>query len=245
MTRKKWLALCMLVVACLIITQAAQATKTITFLGKSSNVNDFEDLGWGSVAYYFPQFDGEDHAGKEKTDDNMRFYRPGWIDFEFDFWDSDRTFSIDAGIVSWSPFIVGVYSRGGENHWDNSWVLPTGETGRSGCIIDEAAAGNSNNTVNRIHLGGATPDSFILRIVTDNTANTYDPAGLIMARGADDSDPEIDVRCSATGLSFDGNTDVYSFRYDNWEDDDFIKIRLNSGDGDMNPGFGGLMFDLP
>ena len=238
MTKTKWIALCMLVVACLIMTQAAQAARSITFLGKSSNVNDFETLGWGSVAYYFPQFDGDDHVGPEWGDDNMRYDRPGWIDFDWDWYDSDYVFSLDAGIVSWNPFIVGVYSKGGEGNWDNSWVLPTGETGRSGCVVDEAAANNSNNTVNEIHLGGATPDSFILRIVTDNTDNEHDPASRIQARGED-------VDCEATGLSFDGNTDVYSFRYDDFQDDDKIKIRLNSGDSSMDGGFGGLMFDLP
>ena len=62
--------------------------------------------------------------------------------------------------------------------------------------------------------------------------------------GGRDGEGSFDPRATIPGLSFDGTTDVYTFRFDDFSPDDFIKIRLNSGFGNMAPGFGGLMFDL-
>jgi hypothetical protein len=47
-----------------------------------------------------------------------------------------------------------------------------------------------------------------------------------------------------TNLTVNGNTDIYTFRYDGYVAGDFIKIQLNSGVDGEAPGFGGLMFDV-
>ena len=205
---------------------------------------DFQALGYGQAGYYFPQFDAASPVTQKWTADNMRFSSPSWASFQFDSTQPDRTFSLDAGVFDTGPpAVVGVYSEGGNTAWD-SFKLPVGMTGLSGSVVDEAADNNSNNSVNRIQLGPGVPASFLLRIVVDNTNGEHDPMGRLRARGDSDNPDPVDVDVKLQNLTFNGNTDVYTFRYDNFVAGDFIKIQLNSGVAGEAPGFGGLMFDV-
>ena len=109
--------------------------------------------------------------------------------------------------------------------------------------MDEKAKNNSNNTVNQINIKSGAPSSFCLHLVTDNTANMHDSAHSIIVRGGRPGQGSFDPNAPNPDLSFDGITDVHTFRFDDFLPGDFIKIRLNSGIPGMEPGFGGLMFD--
>jgi Bacterial TSP3 repeat len=181
--------------------------------------------------------------GPKRTDDNMQFYLPNWLEFNFNPVDLKTTFSADKPDCFDDCRGRGVYTRGGYTNWD-LFTLPNGFSGRSGSIVDEQAENNTNNTVNRIQIKNGVPSSFCMHIVTDNTDNTHDSANSIIVRVGRTDQESFDPTVAIPNLSFDGTTDVHTFRFDNFLPEDFIKIRLNSGTPGMAPGFGGLMFDL-
>jgi hypothetical protein len=238
------------------VPTALATTHAITHTQTDLDATDFQALGYGREGYYFPQFDGVSPATERPTFENMAFDPPSWASFQFDVTQPDRTFSLDAGLFSGdfndpldeaapfgNPLVAGVYTKGGQPAWD--WfTLPDGAQGLSGAAVDEAADDNSNNSVNRIQLGVGTPSSFLLRIVVDNTNGEHDAAGRLRARGDTDNAEPVDVDADLSGLTFDGSTDVYSFRYDNFVVGDFIKIQLNSGVPGEAPSIGGIMFDV-
>ena len=199
--------------------------------------------GWGQTGFYFPQFDASGITGPKRTDDNMQFFVPRWIEFNFNPVDLNTTFSADKPDCFDDCRGRGVYTRGGYSNWD-SFTLPNGLAGLSGSVVDEQAAGNTNNTVNKILLKTGVPDSFCLHIVADNTDNAHDSSEFIIVRGGRTGQGSFDPSVTVPNLAFDGQTDVHTFRFDGFRPDDFIKIRLNSGNPDIAPGFGGLMFDL-
>jgi hypothetical protein len=215
-----------------------------------SNYYDFS--GWGQAGYYFPQFGDSSPVGPKETNDNYRFSMPDWLEFNFNPFDPNllTTFSADKPSYD-NGKGRGVYTRGGDSSWDY-FKLPDGTCGLSGSVVDEQAAGNANNTVNRIQMKTGVPQSFCMHIVTDNTAGAHNPAGAIIVRaGRGKLDPKVfDPNYELPNpddnqyLAFDNKTDVYTYRFDNFLAGDFIKIRLNSGSKAMSPGFGGLMFDL-
>ena len=83
--------LCPSVVAFLFATAACG--ETVTYVRTVSTTNF---LGWGQAGFYFPQFAATEIVGPKRTDDNMQFYVPNWLEFNFDPWDvQDTTFSID------------------------------------------------------------------------------------------------------------------------------------------------------
>ena len=213
--------------------------ETITYVRKVSTTNF---LGWGQAGFYFPQFAASGIVGPKRTDDNMQFYVQNWLEFNFDPWNLDTTFSADKPDCFDECKGRGVYTRGGYTNWD-VFTLPNGLSGPSGSIVDEQAENNTNNTVNRIKLKDGVPSSFCMHVVTDNTANAHDSAESIIVRAGRTGQGSFDPRTPVPDLSFDGKTDVHTFRFDNFLPGDFIKIRLNSGTPGMNPGFGGLMFD--
>lgn len=222
-------------------TCGALGGETITYVRKVSTTNF---LGWGQAGFYFPQFAASSIVGPKRTDDNMQFYVPNWLEFNFDPWDPDNTtFSADQPDCFDNCSGRGVYTRGGYTNWD-SFTLPNGFSGLSGSIVDEKAKNNTNNTVNQIRMKTGVPSSFCMHIVTDNTANAHNSANSIIVRGGRRGQGSFDPNAPVPDLSFDGTTDVHTFRFDNFLPDDFIKIRLNSGTPGMEPGFGGLMFDL-
>ncbi len=219
---------------------AAPGGATITYVRKVSTTNF---LGWGQAGFYFPQFAAYSIVGPKRTDDNMQFYVPNWLEFNFDCFDlDDTTFSPDKPDCLDNCKGRGVYTRGGYGNWD-SFILPNGFSGPSGSIVDEKAENNTNNTVNQIYMKAGVPSSFCMHVVTDNTANAHNSANAIIVRGGRPGQGSFDPKAPVPDLSFDGTTDVYTFRFDNFLPDDFIKIRLNSGTQGMDPGFGGLMFD--
>lgn len=219
---------------------SAPGDATITYVRKVSTTNF---LGWGQDGFYFPQFAASSIVGPKRTDDNMQFYVPNWLEFNFDCWDLEKTtFSADKPDCFDDCKGRGVYTRGGYNHWD-AFTLPNGFSGPSGSIVDEKAENNTNNSVNQIYLKAGVPVSFCLHLVTDNTAFAHNSAQSITVRGGRPGQGSFDPSAPVPDLSFDGATDVHTFRFDNFLPDDFIKIRLNSGMPGMDPGFGGLMFD--
>lgn len=239
-----------MLVCLLLTTLALQAQPTITFVGVARDVTNFFNMGIGQSGYYFPQFGGSTPVTRRPTWENMQFVPPSWAGFQFDVTQPDRTFSPDAGYFSGDindpmdvsppfgdPLVLGVYSKGGQAGWNN-FTLPNGLTGLSGAIVDEWAANNSNNTINRIQLLSATPMSFLLHLVTDNTNLEHDPMGRLRVRG----EPSGDVLL--TGLVFNGIADVYTFRLDNFVAGNIIKVQLNSGVPGEAPSLGGIMFDV-
>ena len=223
------------------VTCETLCSETITYVRTVSTTNF---LGWGQAGFYFPQFGASGIVGPKRTDDNMQLYLPSWLEFNFDPWDlQNTTFSPDKPDCFDNCSGRGVYTRGGYSYWD-SFILPNGFTGLSGSVVDEQAENNTNNTVNQIYMKNGVPASFCMHIVTDNTANAHDSAAFIIARAGRPGQGSFDPNAAVPNLSFDGMTDVHTFRFDNFLPGDFIKIRLNSGTPGMAPGFGGLMFDL-
>jgi hypothetical protein len=213
-------------------------SESITYIRSVSTTNF---LGWGHAGFYFPQFGAPDIVGPKRTDDNMQFYLSPWLEFNFDPWNFNTTFSADKPDCFDDCSGRGVYTRGGYSNWDR-FILPNGMSGLSGSVVDEQAENNTNNTVNRIRLKAGVPDSFCLHLVADNTDNAHDSASLIVRGGRPDQG-SFDPTSSVPALASDGVTDVHTFRLDNFMPEDFIKVRLNSAVRGTSPGFGGLMFD--
>jgi hypothetical protein len=214
--------------------QSVAWAKTITFLGKTADQTNYSQSGldFGKAGFWFAQFNATNEVSNRPTNENDRNSLPAWalMNFTTDVADPTRTFSLDSG---------GVKSEGGDLSWNNL-RLPSGEVGLSGSVVDPQTANNSNNTVNRILLGAGVPQTFLLRIVVDNTNNEHDPANRINARG---EVPAIDMRINTTASDFNGVADVYTFVYDGWAAGDFIKLQFNSGSAVKTAGFAGLMFD--
>ncbi|TWU22629.1 hypothetical protein [Bythopirellula polymerisocia] len=250
-------AVCFATLAILVSTQTVHAApQAVSFVGQTIDQTNFQSLGFGQAGYYFAQFSASTPVTEKAPQDNMRFALPSWASMQFDISQSDRTFSGDAGYFSGdtmdpldtmapfgNPLVFGVYSKGGQPSWD-TFTLPSGEQGLSGSLVDLNTRNNSNNSVNRISLGPGVPTSFLLRIVVDNTNGEHDSVARLNPRGASNVDPSVDVGVNLTGLTFNGTTDVYTFRYDNFTADDFIKIRFNSGVVGEAAGFAGIMFDV-
>jgi len=226
-------------IAASLVLVAAAWGETVTYVRKESTDNF---LGWGQTGFYFPQFDAAAVVGPKRTDDNMQLYLPPWLEFNFDPWDLNTTFSADKPNCFDSCRGRGVYTRGGYTDW-NTFTLPNGFSGRSGSTVDEQAENNTNNTVNKILMKSGVPASFCMHVVTDNTNLAHDSRDRIVVRVGRTGQDNFDRSAAVPNLSFDGSTDVHTFRFDNFLPNDFIKIRLNSGTSGIQPGFGGLMFD--
>ncbi len=222
-------------------TQAA----SITFVGVTYDQTDFADLNYGTRGFWFPQFDASSPRSDRPTDDNQVNRLPSWAGpmTHMKIWEwwkfPQRTFSQDGPSES----------KGGWPTW-NTFTLPNGRTGLSGIILDPHAAGNVNQTVNRIKLGPGTPSSFLLRIVVDNTDFKHNAINRIRARGDHNGSNVNPNTFPVPGPSnFNSVADIYTFRYDGFDSGDFIKIQFNGTPGSSNNGgaggasFAGLMFD--
>lgn len=218
---------------------AAAGAPAITYVHKISSITDF--TGYGRSGYYFPLFGRTVWDDEHKTSSDMVLYNPYDFGWEFDIRDSDRTFSPDAG-----PFgdccntqRIGVYTAGGNTSWD-FFVLPNGQSGYAGTTVDEAARNNTNQSINRIEINSGTPSSFCLRILQDSTNHQFDSDAALTARArAGGNDYSASV--PAQDHTYDGSTDMYTFRYENMSVGDFIKIKFRGIDKD--PGFSGILFD--
>jgi hypothetical protein len=208
-------------------------TQSITYVGKQTTT-DF--TGLGQHLQYFPLFGLTSPQIDRRTDDDACVETtPDFADFEHHiiFPLDKRTFSPDAG---GSP--IGVKTAGGDDAWD-TFTLPDGRTGRSGAFYDTAAIDNSNNSINQIRVNTDELHEFCLNLITDNTNGQHDPDARLEAR-SDDVDSDLSGH---PDLTFDGQTDMYTFRYTGMEDNDRFKIRLNcsSDSGCEGAGLGGIM----
>ncbi|MCA9654189.1 MAG: hypothetical protein KC501_29980 [Myxococcales bacterium] len=226
---------------------------TVWYEGKLEDVTDFSERGLdlGKEGYYFPQFGQSTPKTDRTARDNMHFSKPAWQkDWEWNVFETCggqfcNLFSPDAGVfdILEGEEGIGVHSASGGDAW--AFIQLTGLSGSSGTIVDEAANGSSNNTVNHIRMGPGVPAEFCMAVLTDNTAGEHDINDTLAARIGWYQDVDLEAGTAevpAEDLVFNGVPDLYVFRFANMTDEDFIKIRLNGGDG-TDPGFGGLMFD--
>ena len=227
---------------------------TVRYVGKITDVTDFSaatGLDLGKYGYYFPQFGQSTPKSKRTGKDNMRFRKPAWQgDWEFKVFEqcggkACNLFSPDAGVFDLTEGEqgIGVYSESNGDAWAH--IKFTGGEGNSGTVVDESANGNSNNTVNHIRMKADAPADFCMSILTDNTNHEHDIRGALAARIGWYQDENLEAGTAKVpdgDLVYNGVPDLYVFKFSNMTADDFIKIRLNGGDG-TDPGFGGLMFD--
>lgn len=214
------------------------AAETITYVGVIRDQTDFKQLNIGKAGYWFPQFAAKNPVVGRPTDENARDALPAWAGplnhatriWYPSFW--TRTFSQDGP----------GRSKGGQGQW-NDFILPSGQAGRSGAIVDPFAFKNTNNSVNRIQLSHGTPALFFFHIVTDNTNMEHNPTNRLRARGnANGADLEPVTSPTGDELKFNGVADIYTFRYEGFQSGDFIKVQLN-GDSEQGPSIGGILFD--
>lgn len=226
---------------------------TVVYVKKITDVTDYSATGLdlGKYGYYFPQFGQETPKSKRIGRDNMQFSKPTWQkDWEWKVFEQCggqfcNLFSPDAGLFDAleGEEGIGVYSESEGNKW--AFIKYSDGAGNSGSVVDESANGNSNNTVNHIRIGAGAPQEFCMSILTDNTAGDHDINDTLAARIGWYQDVDLETgtaKVPAEDLVYNGTPDLYVFKYSYMTDEDFIKIRLNGGEG-SDPGFGGLMFD--
>lgn len=232
--------------ALLMIGVSTANAATITYIGKTTDRTNFQaSPKMGTLGYWFPQFNSPSARSDKPTNEHERNGLPSWagplvhINSIFDPNFANRTFSYDGPCRS----------KGGFSTF-NMFTLPSGETGRSGIILDPHAADNTSNSVNRINLKSGTPSSFYLRIVVDNTGGKHNAINRIRARGNHNGvDVEANTYPVPGSAGFNSVADVYTFRFDGFDGGDFIKIQFNGMPGGVNNGgsggasFAGIMFD--
>lgn len=216
--------------------------ETITYMGVTRDVTDFDALGYGQNGYWFAQCNAPYAMSGRPTGERQRDYRETWINRLYHYpedWNFLlRTFSQDGP----------TRSKGGYTSW-STLKIPSGEVLLSGAVVDPYTNnGNSNNTVNRIQIdGNNVPNTFYFHVVVDNTNLTHLPTE-IRARGNNDryfDDPvEANDWPSGTELTYNNVPDVYTWRYDNFDSGDYIKVRLRGGTDSGGASIAGWMFDI-
>ena len=210
---------------------ARRAGQSITYVGKQS-ITDF--TGHGQHLQYWPLFGLTSGQTARRTDDPASIeLTPSFADFKHHYLLEARTFSNDA---LGNP--IGTKTRGGYATWA-MFKLPDGSTGRSGTFYDESNIDNSNNTVNQMRINVGTLDAFCLNLITDNTNHEHDPDVRLEARS-----DNVDVNLAGNpDFVFDGQTDMFTFRYEGMKENDLVKIRLqcSSTSGCKGSGLGGIM----
>lgn len=224
--------------------------QTITYVDKQS-VSDFRGPGRGEHLQYFPAFGLLAPATNLRTDCDECFeLTPNFENFHHHAPNdpSRRTFSPDApgfgepDDVGYIP--EGVKTAGGYSTWD-SFILPDGTAGLSGSTFDPHACGNPNTFINQIRLN--TPDlhDFCVNVITDNTDGAHDPDVRLEARAESASGVDVATitRNDEPQLFFDGQTDMYTFRYMGMQEGDRIALRIagSGGSSCSGPGIGGIM----
>ncbi len=205
--------------------------QSITYVGKQTTT-DF--TGLGQHLQYWPLFGRSSPATARRTDDNDCIeLTPAFGKFKHHYLPDGRTFSNDAlGIP------IGTKTRGGYSDWP-VFTLPDGSTGISGTFYDESNIDNSNNTVNLMRINVSTLSEFCLNLITDNTNGQHNADVRFEARS-----DTVDLNLAGhPDLSFDGQTDMYTFRYHGMVEDDVFKIRLqcSATSGCQGAGLGGIM----
>jgi len=237
-----------LTAVCLLGLQAAQATTMITFLDSGgnpapldpalptyANSSDYSPAGLniGQAGYLFFDWNLGADSGIDSEVDESSWANtlPSWLSVDPVEGSGTYSFGEDAGAEA--------YSRGGVANWA-SITLPDGVApGLSGALVDPKAENNSNNTIKNIGIGAGAPSTFLLHIVTDNTALAHAPVNRIRAR---EDVSGLDAR--AKNLVFNGSPDVYTFKYSGVVAGDIIKLQLNSGIDGVIPGIAGIMIDM-
>jgi hypothetical protein len=210
---------------------ARRRAQTITYVGKQS-LTDF--TGLGQHLQYWPLFGRTSPQTARRTDDEDCIeLTPDFADFKHHYLPDGRTFSNDA---LGSP--IGTKTRGGYAAWP-MFTLPDGRVGRSGTFYDESNIDNKNNTVNQIRINVPTLTEFCLNLITDNTNGEHDPNVLLEAR-SDTVDLSLEGH---PDLTFDGVTDMYTFRYRGMTEDNVFKVRFecSAASGCQGAGLGGFM----
>lgn len=159
---------------------------------------------WSKRLQYWPLFGLSAGLTGQRTDHpNCIELTPDFADFKHHYLLPGRTFSNDALGVP-----IGTKTRGGYAHCA-TFTLPSGQVGRSGTFYDESNIDNSNNTVNELKIDSPTLSEFCLNLITDNTAGEHNPDVQLEARS-----DTVDLGLAGNpDLSFDGATDMYTFRY--------------------------------
>ncbi len=208
-----------------------RADQSITYVGKESRT-DF--TGLGQHLQYWPLFGLSSGQTARRTDDPACIeLTPDFANFKHHYLPPGRTFSNDA---LGNP--IGTKTRGGYSTWA-TFTLPDGTIGRSGTFYDESNIDNANNTVNEMRINVSTLDEFCLNLITDNTNHEHDPDVRLEARS-----DHVDVSLEGNpDLAFDGQTDMYTFRYQGMHENDVVKIRFecSSASGCKGAGLGGIM----
>ena len=233
--------------------------RTITYVGATYDRPDLPQLGVGRAGSWFPRFASPSPVSGRPTGEGARPNLPSWIaPFNHTTGPADPGCDAAGLLVGCTPgYLFRTFSQdgparsaGGHAGW-STLTLPDGTTGSSGAIVDPQTRANTNNTINRIQLRTGTPASFLVHVLTDNTALQFDPAGLLVARGnigPADSDLQIEpgTHPGPDQLVFNGVPDVYTFRFDGFVAGDYVKLRLNGGPASVGgASFGGLLFDVP
>lgn len=227
------------------LSETPPLKQTVTYVGKTTTT-DFSAPGMGAHLQYFPAFGLSAPESALRTDcetcleltpdfENFKHHVPIEV--------SDRTFSPDApgqgefGEPGYIP--EGVKTSGGNSSWD-TFTLPDGTVGLSGTAYDPHTCDGSGTFVNQIRINSSDLQDFCLNIVTDNTAGQHDPNSRLVAR-SDDVNAELDA--THPDLTFDGQADMYTFRYMGMQEGDRVKIRIGdaSGASCSGPGVGGIM----
>jgi hypothetical protein len=205
-------------------------TQSVTYVGKQSTTHF---VGYGQHLQYWPLFGLSSGQTARRTDDPACIeLTPDFASFNHHYLPEGRTFSNDA---LGSP--IGTKTRGGYPTWP-MFTLPDGTVGRSGTFYDESNVDNSNNTVNQLRINVSTLTEFCVNLITDNTAHEHDADVRLEARSDD-----VDVPVPPAELTFDGETDMYTFRYTGMAENDLVKIRFqcSSASGCRGAGLGGIM----
>ena len=205
--------------------------QSVVYVGKTTTT-DF--TGLGQHLQYWPLFGMDSPTAGRRTDDpNCIELTPSFASFKHHFLLDGRTFSNDALGVP-----IGTKTKGGYSNWP-MFTLPDGTTGRSGTFYDESNIDNSNNTVNQMRINVGDLNAFCLNLITDNTDGEHNADVRFEAR-SDTVDLDLAGHPDHT---FDGQTDMYTFRYTGMQEDDVFKVRIqcSSASGCAGAGLGGIM----
>ncbi|MFV2067903.1 MAG: PEP-CTERM sorting domain-containing protein [Pirellulales bacterium] len=255
-----WQVMGTLAVACLLGHQVAQAQRAITFDNYSaiegtatqdgelpvdanpthSGVSDYSAAGLnlGTAGYWFYNFNATAPVTGAAPESNDRRSLPSWVGIDLDPNSADYTFP---GPGNGRPQ---AFSEGGNQLWSDM-TLPSGESGLSGSVVAPESDGDSGNIFNSIVLGPGTPNSFLWSIVLDNTGadfGDYDFSKRLKVRAKTGGGDEVNLRLNKL-QDVDDAPDVYTFRFDNWEAGDLLRLQVRSSAGHP-AGIAGMMFDV-